>query len=141
VMMIDIDNFKRLNDLHGHLVGDEVLRIVGLRLANTMRNCGLATRYGGEEFLVLMPGVGLADAYATADEFRQGFDRTALATTVGTLKLTVSIGVSDLGEAGSARLMMLAADQALYRAKSAGRNRVEQLSHSQALDEKIAQTR
>lgn len=133
VMMIDIDHFKRLNDLHGHLVGDEVLRIVGLRLANAMRSCGLPTRYGGEEFLVLMPGIALEDACTTAEEFRDGFDRTALATTVGSLKLTVSIGVSNLGPDGIPRLMMHAADQALYRAKENGRNRVEVLHHEDAL--------
>lgn len=130
LMMIDIDHFKRLNDQHGHLLGDEVLRIVGLRLANSMRNCGLATRYGGEEFAVLMPGVNLEDAWSAAEEFRGGFERTALATTVGSLNLTMSIGLSDLGPRGSARHLLRAADQALYRAKTNGRNRIEILPHA-----------
>ncbi len=130
LMMIDIDFFKHLNDQHGHLVGDEVLRIVGLRLANTMRNCGLAIRYGGEEFAVLMPGVNLEDARAAAEEYRSGFERTALATTVGSLNLSVSIGLSELEPRGTARKLMRAADQALYRAKSLGRNRIETLPHT-----------
>lgn len=135
VIMLDIDHFKRLNDLHGHLIGDEVLRIVGLRLTNAMRHCGLATRYGGEEFVVLMPGVALADARDIAEDFRAGFDRTAISTTAGALRLSVSIGVSDLGPKQTARRLLHAADQALYRAKTLGRNRVEVLPHTESLDD------
>lgn len=134
LMMIDIDHFKRLNDLHGHLVGDEVLRIVGLRLANAMRSCGLPTRFGGEEFAVLMPGIALSDARATADEFRAGFERTGLATTVGTLRVSISIGVAELAMRGSARDVFRAADEALYLAKAGGRNRVETPARESQVD-------
>jgi GGDEF domain-containing protein len=87
-MMIDIDHSKHLRQLHGQMAGDEVLRIVGLRLANAMRSRGLPTRFGGEEFVVLMPGVA-QHAPTAAEEYRAGFDRAGLATTVGTLRITM----------------------------------------------------
>ncbi len=124
LMLLDLDHFKQLNDRYGHPIGDEVLRIVGLRLVNAMRNCGLAARYGGEEFAVLMPGIPLEHALREAEAFRAGFERDAIATTSGSVRISVSIGVSSLAVSTSAKHLLREADRALYRAKSAGRNRV-----------------
>ena len=121
VLAIDIDHFKHINDAHGHDVGDEVLRrLVHTVLARRRRGDQLY-RVGGEEFLLLLPGVTAADAQLMAEALRQ---RLAQAELLADWPVTVSIGVAMLGDAASAQDWIRRADQALYRAKREGRNRV-----------------
>lgn len=124
LILIDIDCFKDLNDQHGHLVGDEVLRIVGLRLANAVREIGMAVRFGGEEFAMVLPGLDLPGAAAAAEACRELYATSRLATSAGPLSITVSAGVSTARGGATAHALLTQADQALYLAKHQGRNQV-----------------
>ena len=128
VMMADVDHFKRVNDTHGHLVGDAVLKEVGRRLAEGVRTYDSVGRYGGEEFLVIVPGCKPADLVASAERLRRSIAEAKFETSAGPLAVTLSIGIAsgcDDGESprGSEQLLR-AADTALYAAKAEGRNRV-----------------
>lgn len=125
LLVLDLDKFKSVNDTHGHMVGDEVLKGLARRILGNLRTMDTAVRYGGEEFLVLMPEATLAEATAAAERLRravadQPFDATVPA---GKLTATVSIGVAST-TAGTSGLheVVKAADGALYEAKAAGRN-------------------
>jgi len=123
-LMIDLDLFKRINDVHGHLMGDEVLRIMASRLRNAMSSRGIVSRFGGEEFAVLLPDTALEEALALAEQFRAAVHDNPIATSLGPVPVTVSIGASERAECHSPRGLMQRADAALYRAKKLGRNRV-----------------
>lgn len=128
VALVDIDHFKRVNDTLGHLAGDEVLTEVARRLAAGVRAPDDVGRWGGEEFLLLLPEADEAAAVAVAERLRTGV-QAAVETAAGAVSVTVSIGVAAVAapELGAARLDVLVreADAALYRAKAAGRNRVD----------------
>jgi diguanylate cyclase (GGDEF)-like protein len=129
VLMVDIDHFKRVNDQHGHQVGDEALRVVATTLAAQLRVTDVVGRLGGEEFLVLLPGEDAAGALEVAERLRVAVERTCGPAAGLTAPLTISIGRSILrpdGTSAEAQLAaaMVAADEALYRAKGQGRNRV-----------------
>lgn len=118
--MLDIDGFKNYNDRHGHLEGDQALRIVADLMNETLRAADIVCRYGGEEFVVIMPGVGEEAAGAVAERVRAAIADYNWPLT----PLTVSIGVATLrDEAEQGRALILRADQALYAAKRSGRNR------------------
>jgi diguanylate cyclase (GGDEF)-like protein len=122
VIMIDLDHFKRLNDQHGHLVGDAVLRAVAGTLTQAMRETDVACRYGGEELIVLMPDCDMAGALRKAEEIRARIE--ALSSAHG-VEISASLGVAAFPSAASSvGGLVKAADDALYEAKSAGRNRV-----------------
>jgi two-component system cell cycle response regulator len=125
VLMLDVDHFKRINDEHGHLAGDAVLRDVARLLKDTLRTVDSVGRYGGEEFLVLLPQTPPDEALQTAERIRQQIAQHAFRAGRRELHVTVSVGVASLpsGE-GSAEALIREADQALYRAKEQGRNRV-----------------
>jgi two-component system cell cycle response regulator len=127
VLMLDLDRFKSVNDTHGHTVGDEVLKGLAGRIVGNLRTMDTAVRYGGEEFLVLMPEVTLPEATAAAERLRHAVAEQPFPAAVpgGGIAATVSIGVA-FGIAGAASLQDLvkAADSALYEAKRDGRNRV-----------------
>lgn len=144
VGMVDVDHFKQFNDTHGHDVGDQVLRLVGGRLAQ-VGGGGVAYRYGGEEFCVLFPDADVGDAQAALEAIRasiesyqmavrgadrpkaaeEGAKRRGAAPAEKVLSVTVSIGLAASSKEHSApREVVRAADEALYRAKKAGRNRV-----------------
>jgi two-component system cell cycle response regulator len=128
VMMADVDHFKKVNDTYGHLVGDTVLKEVGRRLAEGVRTYDSVGRYGGEEFLVIVPGCKPADLAAGAERLRRSIAEAKFETSAGSLAVTLSIGIAsgcDDGESprGSEQLLR-AADTALYAAKAEGRNRV-----------------
>jgi diguanylate cyclase (GGDEF)-like protein len=126
--LIDIDHFKRVNDTCGHLAGDEVLGEVARRLAAGVRGPDDVGRWGGEEFLMLLPDADETAAVAVAERLRAAVE-VPVQTAVGPVSVTVSIGVAAVAapELGTARLDVLVreADAALYRAKAAGRNRVD----------------
>ena len=124
--MIDIDFFKKINDAHGHSVGDEVLRRIAAVFRESIRSTDLAARYGGEEFAVMMPETDLDDAMAFAEKVRELIDSAPVETQAGALSVTVSIGVSSVPRTrvASAKELIVRADEALYRAKRGGRNQV-----------------
>jgi diguanylate cyclase (GGDEF)-like protein len=121
LLVIDIDHFKRINDAHGHAVGDDVLRKVVAAVASRKRRSDLLFRLGGEEFVLLLPGATLAQAQQIAEDLRQ---RLAQAELLPGESVTVSIGVSALSKGQSADAWVQRADAALYKAKRGGRNRV-----------------
>jgi len=127
VIMMDIDHFKRVNDTHGHAVGDEVLREVARRLQETIRDVDILGRYGGEEFAVLLPDTRASDALVTvAERLRLCIAETPVQTEAGALTVTVSLGLAQRSEdATSLTELLTRADGALYRAKDGGRNRTE----------------
>ncbi|MDK9703506.1 MAG: diguanylate cyclase [Sulfuritalea sp.] len=126
VMMIDIDHFKLINDTHGHPFGDEVLAAVAGVLNESLRAGDIACRYGGEEFLLLLPNMALETAKARADEIRLKVAALSLKADGIAFPVRISLGVAEAPrDAGDADTLVKQADAALYRAKAAGRNRVE----------------
>jgi diguanylate cyclase (GGDEF)-like protein len=124
VALIDLDHFKTINDCFGHPVGDEVLRTFAMNVAANLRSTDWFGRYGGEEFLLVMPGVGEAGAMAALERLRQiieGVDWPAIAPQMG---LTLSAGVCEAAGRLATDVILARADRALYRAKDEGRNRV-----------------
>jgi two-component system, cell cycle response regulator len=127
VLLADIDHFKRINDTRGHLVGDEVLRAVTGRLRGEVRSYDAVGRYGGEEFLILLPGCDNPKLAAKAQQLVKIIERSSVETSTGPVLVTISIGGIASGDCPHAELSKLlrAADTALYRAKVSGRNRSE----------------
>jgi len=125
LILFDIDHFKNVNDSYGHPVGDHVLQVLTRLVTRTTRSTDIVCRFGGEEFIVLMPEAGLDEGRAMAERLRQEISRLTVITAGGTLSLTVSLGVAEL-QAGDENIESLisSADRAMYRAKAAGRNQV-----------------
>lgn len=127
VLVLDIDYFKSINDGHGHDAGDDVLREFALRIRKSIRNIDLACRYGGEEFVIVMPETDMAVAAMVAERLRRRIASEPFAIQQGARKLevTISIGIAAIGAPGdNAAAILKRADTALYRAKRDGRNRV-----------------
>lgn len=126
LLMIDLDQFKLINDTHGHLTGDEVLRKVAALLAGRLRGHDLLGRYGGEEFCVIAPETDSRGALALAKSLREIIASTPIATDSGELFITVSIGISCCPAEAMRKLneVLAEADAALYDAKQTGRNKV-----------------
>jgi len=127
VLILDIDFFKSINDTHGHDAGDEVLREFALRIRKSIRNIDLACRYGGEEFVVVMPETDMGVATMVAERLRRKVASEPFSIQRGekSLTVTLSIGIASFGGPGDdVAAMLKRADQALYRAKRDGRNRV-----------------
>ena len=126
VLILDIDYFKAINDGWGHDAGDDVLREFALRIRKSIRGIDLACRYGGEEFVVVMPETDMAVATVVAERLRRRIATEAFAIQQGARKIdvTISIGIAALGKGDSPAAVIKRADQALYRAKRDGRNRV-----------------
>ena len=126
ILMMDIDHFKAVNDTHGHVVGDEVLIEFSSRLKRNVRGLDLACRFGGEEFVVVMPETDGAFAYMVAERLRQDVADITFETDAGPLDITLSIGIACLeGDEETGEEILKRADHALYKAKGEGRNRVE----------------
>jgi diguanylate cyclase (GGDEF)-like protein len=127
ILLADIDHFKRINDTHGHLIGDEVLRAVTGRLKGEVRTYDSVGRYGGEEFLMLLPGCDNSKLTAKAEQLVKMIGRSSVGTSTGSVPVTISIGGIASGDCPHAELnsLLRAADTALYRAKVSGRNRSE----------------
>jgi two-component system cell cycle response regulator len=124
LMILDIDHFKTVNDTHGHLVGDGVLQQVTQRIVHAIRGYDAVGRYGGEEFLIVLPGCGRDQIDQSAERVRHAVDGGPLFVEGLSISVTVSIGAAVASGATSSDLEVLAAaDAALYRAKRAGRNR------------------
>lgn len=132
VLMIDLDHFKAINDEHGHEIGDLALQQAAEVLRRSVRSGDIAGRWGGEEFLVVLPTTGVEEAVAVAERLRMAVadadvrvGRNEIRLTVSKVRMTVSIGVASLGEDGDVEALLRAADAALYKAKAGGRDAVE----------------
>jgi two-component system, cell cycle response regulator len=126
-LVLDIDYFKAINDSHGHDAGDDVLREFALRIRRSIRGIDLACRYGGEEFVIVMPETDMAVAAMVAERLRRRIaaDPFAIQQGARSIPVTISIGIAGVrGREDSAAALLKRADQALYRAKRDGRNRV-----------------
>jgi two-component system cell cycle response regulator len=126
VLVLDIDYFKSVNDSHGHDAGDDVLREFAIRIRKSIRGIDLACRFGGEEFVVIMPETDIAVATMVAERLRRRIASEPFPIQQGkrSLEVTISIGIAALGPQDNAAAVLKRADQALYRAKRDGRNRV-----------------
>jgi diguanylate cyclase (GGDEF)-like protein len=122
VVMLDIDRFKQINDTRGHLVGDAVLREAAQRLKTAARRYDAVGRYGGEEFLVVLPGCDAVAAEAQAERLREAIGGTPFNCTGQSIPLTVSLGVACTLHCAP-EVLLREADDALYEAKGGGRNR------------------
>ena len=129
VMMMDLDLFKKINDTYGHLAGDNVLQESARRILAALRTYDWAGRYGGEEFLCVLPGCNQRDMLATAERLRESIYAQPIKTVAGLISATLSIGIASSetlqDPAGNCEALLSAADHALYQAKAHGRNRVE----------------
>jgi len=127
VVMMDIDDFKQLNDTYGHPVGDRLLRGISETVRRQMRAVDTAARYGGEEFAMILPRTAMIDAYNQAERIRQQIADYRLAADDVVLSVTASFGIASYPESGAdgAEALIRLADRALYRAKRTGKNRVE----------------
>jgi diguanylate cyclase (GGDEF)-like protein len=139
VALLDLDRFKHINDTYGHLVGDQVLRQIADTMTAVLRDYDLAGRFGGEEFVMLLPQTRAVDAFRIAERVRAHISQLPIYAGGGTdaerVPVTVSIGVAAL-DAGSRRELtelLSAADAALYRAKASGRDQVQMISTSRGL--------
>ncbi len=133
VILLDIDHFKRVNDTYGHFAGDAVLRETAARLRNSMRPYDQVGRYGGEEFLVVLPNCDLEQAAQQAERMRQRLCGDPMALEAGEIPVSASFGVtvSDFSDR-SPDLLVRVADEALYRAKGGGRNRSVKLHYGES---------
>lgn len=125
LLMLDLDHFKECNDTYGHLVGDQVMREIAGRLAGCIRRYDVAGRFGGEEFMVILPAAGFAEAWAIAERIRRAVRERPFEIDGMTLVITVSIGVSCARpQEKELQALLHRADVALYLAKERGRDRV-----------------
>lgn len=124
LIIIDLDHFKKINDNHGHIAGDHVLRQFSEVLRRMVRADDIAARIGGEEFAVVLPETAQQPAHEFAERLRQAVASAQFSMGTETTRLSISLGLSMLGEGSSERsTLMRSADRALYRAKDEGRNR------------------
>src|SRR5262249_19465307 len=131
ILSMDIDHFKKFNDNHGHDAGDTVLRAVADCLKAFFQDEDVVCRFGGEEFVAILPGTAVEAAAQRAEEVRAKIEATVVRYVDGNLpRVTISIGVASFPESGdNFQGVMKAADEALYRAKDAGRNQVQASPH------------
>ncbi len=122
VIMVDLDHFKQVNDRWGHQTGDDVLRDVTKRMESVLRPYDVLGRYGGEEFVVIVPGCDGNTALDLAERLRGAVNARPVLTSNGSLSITLSLGVSSLSKGLTSESLLQRADEALYAAKRAGRN-------------------
>lgn len=135
LLLVDIDHFKRVNDRYGHQAGDRVLVAVTEGLRRALRSYDVASRYGGEEFLVILPGTGCLAAEEVAERLRESVAFLRFPSPMERLRVTVSIGVTSfpVAEHDESTALFQRADDALFLAKANGRNRVETLREAQPI--------
>jgi len=125
IIMMDVDSFKKFNDKYGHLTGDQILREIGTIVKANIREIDIAGRYGGEEFMVVLPDTGREGAQFAAERIRQAAEVAAIKAYDTHIKVTVSIGIATYpDDAKKTEELIDKADWALYRSKKLGRNRV-----------------
>ncbi len=139
VLFVDLDHFKKVNDEFGHDRGDAILRLVAGTLRRLVRTVDVVARYGGDEFVVALPGTDTPTAVKVAERIREGVSTVIRSDGSGTVPITVTIGVSSLSESrGRASEVIAAADQAMLNGKTSGRNRIETLNAPDEAEEPIA---
>jgi len=142
MIMFDIDRFKTINDRYGHLCGDAVLAEVGARMRASLRSSDLKCRYGGEEFLVLLPETPIDGAMRAAESLRKELAAIVIPWNGGNVRITSSFGVALAGPNELDPTYLIArSDEALYRAKHEGRNRVCLAEETAAVEGWIGKTR
>jgi diguanylate cyclase (GGDEF)-like protein len=124
VVFFDIDRFKQINDVHGHRIGDQCLRIIALRTRNRLRTYDQMGRYGGDELVVVLPDTELHEALGVAENLRSAVNCRPLSMDGVVLEASLSIGVAQLQPGETAEQLLERADAALYASKAAGRDRV-----------------
>ncbi len=124
-LMVDIDHFKGVNDRHGHPAGDAVLQRTAHLVEMNLRSDSMVTRYGGEEFAVLLPVTGLDEARAAAERLRKAIEADVVEFDGARIGVTISVGLALVADGEPLDAALTRADKALYRAKNAGRNRVD----------------
>lgn len=124
VLMFDIDNFKNINDTYGHHFGDKMLLMVASILSKNSRNSDIPIRYGGEEFVLILNGCSLENAYNVAEKIRKEIERSYLTFNGNKVSITVSIGISLKKSDDSLCQSIEEADKALYESKATGKNKV-----------------
>jgi diguanylate cyclase (GGDEF)-like protein/PAS domain S-box-containing protein len=125
VMIMDIDLFKQINDSYGHALGDEALKVLSSLINVNIRAGDIAYRYGGDEFVVVLPGAGIEIATRRADMISKAFNASTIHVSIETVAATISVGISMFPEHGkNGNEILRCADSALYQAKQSGRNRV-----------------
>ena len=124
IMIFDIDHFKRVNDILGHDMGDQILKEIAARLVTNMRAVDIVSRYGGEEFMIAMPSTTQSEAVLAADRVRELIAGTPIYVDGQALQITTSAGVAEVQKGEELRDVFRRADDALYKAKQAGRNKV-----------------
>ncbi|MGK0248239.1 MAG: diguanylate cyclase [Oleispira sp.] len=125
LMVCDVDSFKRINDAYGHLAGDKVLRIIAKSMQRNLRSTDFIARFGGEEFVALMPETSTREAEIVAEKMRKKIEESPFNFKKEPVQITVSFGISEFAEGESAADVFSRADKALYEAKDKGRNRVQ----------------
>lgn len=142
LMMADLDQFKKVNDTYGHMTGDAVLRESVHRMQAAVRMYDAIGRFGGEEFLIVVPGCEPQTARAAGERIRESMSSAPFTTSQGPIRITISLGVvaRRAGTQPSADALLSAADAALYRAKNLGRNRVELASEDDFAAESVSRT-
>jgi diguanylate cyclase (GGDEF)-like protein len=126
IVLLDLDHFKHINDIHGHAVGDDALRALGQHTNALVRKTDVLARWGGEEFVLLLPNTAQADAAVTIERLRAHFHSAPLRVRDITLNLSFSGGLTAHRGGETIAQMLERADKLSYRAKELGRNRVEQ---------------
>ena len=125
IMMLDIDHFKKVNDTYGHLVGDFILKEVANILKSTIRHSDACGRFGGEEFIIILPNTKLIGAMKLAERIRKNIQNHEFIFNNTKIFVTISIGITSASKTDSIFSLIERADEALYEAKNKGRNRVE----------------
>ena len=137
VVLVDVDHFKKVNDELGHQAGDLVLLEMAKRLSRNLREYDGVGRYGGEEFLLVIPGCNLATTVRRVDEIRAAISSEPFLSPAGARVVTVSMGAAAAEASDTADVLLCRADEALYRAKREGRNRVESSSTTKAIAQNV----
>ena len=124
-MMLDIDHFKKINDTYGHLAGDFVLKEIAKIIKDSIRKSDICGRFGGEEFVIVLPNTKLSGAMKLAERIRETIQNHTFDFNGKKINVTVSIGITSVGVNDSYESLISRADEALYEAKEKGRNRIE----------------
>ncbi len=124
VLMLDIDHFKHINDTYGHQAGDEVLNQVAATFAAAVRSIDVVARFGGEEFVAMLPECSIEEAIQVGERIRNRLENQPMQTCAGEIRVTVSLGATSLLQGESVQELISRVDHALYKAKESGRNRV-----------------